>query len=84
MAKFGLFRQSRYVSNILTFGSEPVISFLIEANPFRRVCLFCNFVKNKIYVLEVEMLELVLLARYLYFMISVISLHFSEIEALST
>ncbi len=35
--------------------------FLIEANPFRRVCLFCNFVTNTIYVMEIEMLELVLL-----------------------
>jgi hypothetical protein len=52
------------ISKILTMGSEPVISSLNRANPFHRVCLFCNFVRNKIYVLEVEMLELVLLARY--------------------
>jgi len=45
-----------YVSNILTVGSEPVISFFNRANPFHRVCLFCNFVRNTIYVLGIEML----------------------------
>jgi len=40
-----------------------VISFLNRANPFRRVCLFCNFVRNKIYVMEIEMLKLVSMAR---------------------
>ena len=63
--KIGLFRQSRYVSNILTVGSEPVISFFKRANSLSRVCLFCNFVRNKIYVIEIEMLELVVLASYL-------------------
>jgi hypothetical protein len=53
-----------YVSVILTVGSEPVISFLNRADPFHRVCLFCNFVRNKIYVMEIEMLELVVLASY--------------------
>ena len=43
-------------------GKKSVISFFNRANPFSGVCLFCNFVRNKIYVLEVEMLELVLLA----------------------
>ena len=36
------------VSNILIVDSESVISFLIEANPFHRICLFCNFVRNRI------------------------------------
>jgi hypothetical protein len=44
------------VSKMLSVGSEPVISFLIEANPFDGVCFFCNFVRNKIYVTEVKVL----------------------------
>jgi hypothetical protein len=32
-------------------------------NNFDRVCLLCIFVRNRIYVLEVEMLEPVVLAR---------------------
>jgi hypothetical protein len=44
---------------------EVVISFLNRANLFTRVCLFCNFVRNKIYVMEIEMLKPVVLARYL-------------------
>jgi len=43
-----------------------VISFSKKANPFHRVCLFCIFARNRIYVMEIEMLELVVLARYLY------------------
>ena len=43
------------------------IIFFKRADPFHWVCLFCISVRNKIYVLEVEMLELVLLARYLQF-----------------
>jgi hypothetical protein len=61
-AEFGV-TDTCYVSNILTVGSEPVISFLNRADPFHRVCLFCIFVTNTIYVLEVEVLQLVLLAR---------------------
>ena len=57
-----------YIYAIPKAGSEVVISFFNRANPFCRVCLFCNFVRNKIYVLEVEMLELVLLASYLHFL----------------
>jgi len=34
-----------------------------RANLFQRVCLFCIFVRNKIYVLEIEMLEPVFMAR---------------------
>jgi hypothetical protein len=56
-----------YLSAIPKAGSEPVISFLNRANPFDRVCLFCNFVRNKIYVTEIEMLEPVFMARYLKF-----------------
>ena len=52
-----------YVSNILTVGSEPVISFFNEGKFFFWICLFCIFVRNKIYVLEVEMLEPVFMAR---------------------
>jgi hypothetical protein len=44
-----------------------VISFFNEGKSIYRVCLFCIFVTNKIYLLEVEMLELVLLAGYLNF-----------------
>jgi hypothetical protein len=52
-----------YVSAIPKAGSEVVISFLNRANHFSRICLFCNFVTNTIYVLEVEMLEPVFMAR---------------------
>ena len=45
-------------------GSEPVISFFNRANPFNRVCLFCIFVTNTIYVVKIEMLEPVSMARY--------------------
>jgi hypothetical protein len=44
-------------------GLEPVISFFIEANPFSGICLFCIFVTNTIYVMEIEMLGPVVLAR---------------------
>jgi len=47
------------VSNILTVGSGPVISFSKRANPFHRVCLFCNFVRNRIYVKGVNLRQLV-------------------------
>jgi hypothetical protein len=40
-------------------GSGLVISFFNKGKPFSRVCLFFNFVRNRIYVMEVEMLELV-------------------------
>jgi hypothetical protein len=33
-----------------------VISFFNRANPFHRVCLFCISLRNKIYVLGIEML----------------------------
>ena len=52
-----------YVSNILTVGSEPVISFFNEGKSIYRVCLFCISVRNKIYVMEMEMLEPVVLTR---------------------
>ena len=41
-----------------------MISFLNRADPFSRVCLF---VRNKIYVLEIEMLGPVVVARNLQF-----------------
>jgi len=50
---------------MLKVSSEPVISFFNRANPFDRVCLFCISVRNKIYVMAIEMLEPVVLARYL-------------------
>ena len=53
------------VSFILVTFQLFVISFLNRANSFSRVCLFCNFVRNKIYVLEIEMFEPVVLARNL-------------------
>jgi hypothetical protein len=40
-----------------------VISFLNRADPFSRVCLFCIFVTNRIYVMTIEVLELVFMAR---------------------
>jgi len=40
-----------------------VISFLNRANPFSRVCLFCNFVRNTIYVIGINWSKLVVLAR---------------------
>jgi hypothetical protein len=52
-----------YVSVVLKVDSEVVISFLIEANPFSRFFLFCNFVRNTIYVIKMEMFEPVVLAR---------------------
>jgi len=39
-----------------------MISFFNRADPFHRVCLFCNFVRNRIYVIEIEVLEPVVLA----------------------
>ena len=51
-----------YVSNILTVGSEVVISFLNRADPFHRVCFFCNFVRNTIYVLNEPRFQVVLMA----------------------
>jgi len=39
-----------------------VISFLNRANPFHRVSLFFNFVRNKIYVLKIEVLGPAVLA----------------------
>jgi hypothetical protein len=40
-----------------------VISFSIRANHFSWVCLFCIFVRNRIYVIEIEVLEPVFMAR---------------------
>jgi hypothetical protein len=58
-------QNSMYLLCILSSGAgkKSVISFLNRANPFRRVCLFCISVRNKIYVLEMEMLEPVIMAR---------------------
>jgi hypothetical protein len=35
----------------------------MRADPFSGICLFCNFVTNTIYVIKIEMLEPVVLAR---------------------
>jgi hypothetical protein len=35
----------------------------MREDPFSGICFFCNFVRNKIYVIEIEMLEPVVLAR---------------------
>jgi hypothetical protein len=43
-----------------------MISFFNRANPFFGVCLFCIYVRNKIYVMEIEMFEPVLMARNLH------------------
>jgi hypothetical protein len=37
------------------------LQFSIGVNPFSRVFFFCNFVRNKIYVLRIEVLEPVVL-----------------------
>jgi hypothetical protein len=39
------------------------VMFFNRANSFFRGLPFCNFVKNKIYVIEVEMLKPLVLAR---------------------
>jgi len=52
-----------YIHAVSKASSEVVISFLNRANPFHRVCLFCISVRNKIYVMEMEMLEPVVLTR---------------------
>ena len=39
------------------------IVFSKRVNLFRWVCLFCNFVRNTIYVLAIEIIGLVVLAR---------------------
>jgi len=38
-----------------------LILFFNKADPFSRVCLFCNFVRNRIYVLKIEVLEPVII-----------------------
>jgi hypothetical protein len=37
--------------------------FSMRANPFRRVCLFCIFVRNTIYAIPIDSLQVALLAR---------------------
>jgi hypothetical protein len=49
----------------LEASSKVVISFSVRANHFSRVCLFCISVRNRIYVIEIEVPEPVVLARYL-------------------
>ena len=46
-------------------GKKSVISFFNRANPFSEGCPFCNFVRNKIYVIEIEILGPAVMARYL-------------------
>ncbi len=52
-----------YIHEVSKAGSELVISFLNRANPFSGVCLFCISVTNTIYVMGIEMLGPVVLAR---------------------
>ena len=59
----GLFRKSRNVSNILTVGSEPVISFFNKGKSILRDLPFCISVINRIYVLGIEVLGLAVLAQ---------------------
>ena len=54
-----------YVSKILTVGSELVISFFKKGKLISLGLPFCNFVRNTIYVLGIEIIGLVVLARYL-------------------
>jgi hypothetical protein len=54
---------SCYVSSFFETCSEVVISFFNKGKSISPGCLFCISVRNRIYVLEVEMLEPVVLAR---------------------
>ena len=45
-----------YISAISATVQLVVISFLNKGKSFIGVCPFCNFVRNTIYVLEIEML----------------------------
>ena len=54
------------VSVVFKVDSKVVISFSKRANPFDGVCLFCIFVRNEIYVMEIEVFEPVVLASYLH------------------
>jgi len=47
--------------------SEPVISFFNKGKSFFGGLPFCIFVRNTIYVIEIEMLEPVVLARCIKF-----------------
>jgi len=53
-----------YIFAIPRADSKPVISFFNRANHFSPGLPFCNFVRNTIYVIKIEMLEPVVLARY--------------------
>ena len=44
-------------------GVDCLFAIFNRANRFSGVCLFCNFVRNRIYVMEIEMFEPVVLAR---------------------
>lgn len=44
-----------------------VFSYIIRADSFSGVCLFCISVRNEIYLLEIEMLDPVILVRYILF-----------------
>jgi hypothetical protein len=60
---FVLFVRFEYLLYIFSSeaGKKSVISFFNRANHFSWVCLFCNFVRNKIYVTEVKVLGPVVL-----------------------
>ena len=59
-----------YVSNILTVGSEPVISFFNKGKLISLGLPFCIFVTNTIYVLNETRFLVVRIAIYELFMIS--------------
>jgi len=65
-------RAELHVSAIYLQSQKPVqklwYRFPIRANPFSGVCLFCNFVRNKISVLNKTRFQVVFMARYLYFL----------------
>jgi len=52
-----------YVSVVLKVDTEPVISFFNRGRSFFGGLPFCISVRNTIYVMEIEMLGLVVLAR---------------------
>jgi len=51
-----------YISKILKVSSEPVISFFNKGKSFFRDLPFCNFVRNRIYVVKIEILKPAFLA----------------------
>jgi len=61
----------RYLQYILIYetDSELVISFFNRANFIFGICLFCIYVRNTIYVVNETRFHVVLMARYLHFIV---------------